>query len=222
MYYRPPQTCSDSLKLLNNSLLSNPESSCIVLIGDFNLPYISWADNQSRTINNGGIVNGGDLCELVDDNFLHQFIEGSTHRAGNKLDLLFCSDAEKISNVLTLSSDEHNFPAYHHTVEFNICTKFTRAKPVRRVVFDYNKTDFFALRRALSEAHLDIPFANNIDECWEQRKNAFLSVVTNVVPTKLVKDNNSPPWIDGEVRHLIRKKYTALRQYRKNTTSAQR
>ena len=47
-YYRPPQTYSDSLKLLNNSLLSNPESSCIVLIGDFNLPnYISWPDNQS-------------------------------------------------------------------------------------------------------------------------------------------------------------------------------
>ena len=222
-YYRPPQTCSDSLQLLSNSLLSNPESSRIVSIGDFNLPYISWADNQSRTpINNGGIVNGGDLCELVDDNFLHQFIESSTHRAGNKLDLLFCSDAEKISYVLTLSPDEHNFPTDHHTVEFNIRTKFTRAKPVRRVVFDYNKTDFFALRRTWSEAHLDMPFTNNIDECWEQWKDAFLSVITNFVPTKLVKDNNSPPWIDGEVRHLIHKKYTALRQYRKNKTSARK
>ena len=58
-YYRPPQTYSDSLKLLNNSLLSNPESSCIVLISDFNLPYISWPDNQSTIpINNGGCANG--------------------------------------------------------------------------------------------------------------------------------------------------------------------
>ncbi|CAB3998405.1 Hypothetical predicted protein, partial [Paramuricea clavata] len=31
------------------------------------------------------------------------------------------------------------------------------------------------------------------------------------VPTKNVKDANSPPWIDGEVMHFIRKKYSALR-----------
>ncbi len=113
-YYRPPQTYSDSLKLLNNSLLSNPESSCIVLIGDFYLPYISWPDNQSTIpINNCGCANGEDLCELVGDNFLHQFIEGSTHSAGNKLDLLFCNNGEKLSDVLTFLSDEHNYRSPH-------------------------------------------------------------------------------------------------------------
>ena len=93
---------------------------------------------------------------------------------------------------------------------------------MRCVVFDYNKTDFSALQRCLSEAHLKIPFTNNMDKCCEQWKDAFLSVVTSFVPTKLVKYNNSPPWIDGEDRHLIRKKYTALRQYRKNKTSARK
>ena len=52
--------------------------------------------------------------------------------------------------------------------------------------------------------------------------STFLSIVTTFVPTKLVPDTNSPPWIDGEVRHLIRKKYTALRHYRKNKTSARK
>ena len=171
-YYRPPQCCLDSVKLLNNSLLSNPEYSCIVLVGDFNLPYISWPDSQSTTpVNNGGCANAEDLCELVGDNFLHQYIEGSTHRAGNKLDLLFCNNAEKICDVLTFSSDERNFPTDHHIIKFSIRTKFTKAKPVRRVVFDYNKTDFSALRRALSEAKLDVPFTNNMDECWEQWKS---------------------------------------------------
>jgi hypothetical protein len=104
--------------------------------------------------------------------------------------LLFCNNAEKLSDVLTFSSEEHNFPTDHQIVEFSIRTKFTRAKPVRRAVFDYNKTDFSELRRALSEAHLDITFMNNIDECWEQWKDAFLSVVTRFVPTKLVQDTN--------------------------------
>ena len=122
-----------------------------------------------------------------------------------------CYSVMMLRRYIAPSPDEHNFPTDHHTVEFCIHTKFKRTKPVRRVVFDFNKTNFPALCRGLSEAHLDITTTNNIDECWEQWKDAFLSVVESFVPTKLVKDNNSPPWIDGEVRHLIRKKYTALR-----------
>ena len=61
-----------------------------------------------------------------------------------------------------------------------------------------------------------------MDECWEQWTNTFLSIVTTFVPTRLVPDSNSPPWIDGEVCHLIRKKYTALGHYRKNKTSTQK
>ena len=52
-----------------------------------------------------------------------------------------------------------------------------------------------------------------------QWKDKFLSIVTNFVPIKTIQDTNSPPWIDGEVRHLIRKKYIALRKYRKNKTA---
>ena len=141
------------------------------------------------------------------------------YRAGNKLDLLFCNRAETISDVLTSPSNEHNFPTDHHIIEFSICTKFTRAKPVRRVVYDYRQADFPALRRALTETCLDIPLTDDIDKCWELWKDNFLSIVTSFIPTKIVKDTNSPPWIDGEVRHLIRKKYTALRNYRKNKTA---
>ena len=85
VYYHPPGTCSDSLNLLNNSLLSNPESSCIVLGGDFNIPSISWSHNSSTPNNSSGCANGDVLCELIGNNFLQQFIEGPTQRAGNKL-----------------------------------------------------------------------------------------------------------------------------------------
>ena len=219
VYYRPPGSSSDGLNLLSNSLLSNPESSCIVLVGDFNIPSISWSDNNSTYINSGGCAYGEVLCDLIGDNFLQQFIEGPTHRAGNKLDLLFCNRAETISDVLTSPSDDHDFPTDHYIIEFSICTKFTRAKPVQRVIYDYNHADFPALRRALSEAPLDISLTDNIDDCWEQWKDKFLSVVTSFIPTHIVQDINSPPWINGEVRHLIRKKYTALRKYRKNKTA---
>ena len=75
VYYRPPGFCSDGLILLNNSLLSNQESNCIVLVGDFNLPSISWSDNHSTPVNSG-CADGELLCELIGDNFLEQFVEG--------------------------------------------------------------------------------------------------------------------------------------------------
>ena len=168
-----------------------------MLVGDFNIPSISWSDNDLTYINSGGCTYGEVLCELIDDNFLQKFIEGPTHRAGNKLDLLFCNHAETISDVLTSPSEEHDFPTDHYIIEFSIRTKFTRAKPVQRVIYDYNHADFPALRRALSEAPLDIPLRDNIDDCWEQWKDKFLSVVTSFIPTNIVQDINSlPSWID--------------------------
>ena len=43
-----------------------------------------------------------------------------------------------------------------------------------------------------------------------------MSAVDQCTPTKSVKDTNSPPWIDSEVRHHIPKKYGVLRKYRLN------
>ena len=39
---------------------------------------------------------------------------------------------------------------------------------------------------------------------------------------RTVKDTNRPPWIDNEVRRLIRKKYKALNQYRINRSAARK
>ena len=47
-----------------------------------------------------------------------------------------------------------------------------------------------------------------------------MTAVSEHVPTKFIKDINTPPWIDQEVRHLIRKKYSALKRYRKNKSDA--
>ncbi len=130
MYYRPPGSSSDGLNLLNNSLLSNPESSSIVLVGDFNIPSISWSDNDSTYNNSGGCAYGEVLCELIGDNFLQQFIEGPTPT----LDLLFCNPAETISDVLTSPSDEHDFPTDHYK---NIQTDGSSKLGTSRIEIDY-------------------------------------------------------------------------------------
>ena len=59
-----------------------------------------------------------------------------------------------------------------------------------------------------------------MNECWKVRKDLFptATAIDQFVPKKTVLDTNTPPWIDREVKHLINKKYTALRQYRLKRT----
>lgn len=69
---------------------------------------------------------------------------------------------------------------------------------------------------------LGVPFeiaaSHDIDEYWDNWKALFLSAVKDHIPIKTVHDTNSPPWIDSEVRHWIRKKCTALKNFRLNKT----
>ena len=78
--------------------------------------------------------------------------------------------------------------------------KFQRGKPVKRVIYDFCRTDFPALHRALSDACLDISLSEDINVCWRQWKDKFLSIIQSFVPSKIVKDTNSPVWIDDQVR----------------------
>ena len=154
------------------------------------------------------------FCEILDDNFLQQFISGPTHIAGNKLDLLLCNSPEIVGDVSTFLPE--CFPTDHYVVEFDIQLKFNRAKPVKRQVFDYRNGKFDELRNFLMRNPINIAPTNDIDNDWHDWKDTFLTAVRKYIPIKTVKDTNSPPWIDREVRILIRKKYHALRRYRMN------
>ena len=108
---------------LNTSLQSNPESSNIILVGDFNLPPIDWSLNQQTPATNGGQLEES-FCDLIEDNFLQQYIFGLTHKDGNKLDLLLCNCPEIIKNVSSLPPDQLCFPTHHHIIEFGIHSRF--------------------------------------------------------------------------------------------------
>ncbi|CAB4026825.1 Hypothetical predicted protein, partial [Paramuricea clavata] len=78
------------------------------------------------------------------------------------------------------------------------------------------EADFEGLNNTLSRITFDVNTTNDIDKLWSCWKKSFLDAVNNHIPTKTIKDTNSLPWVDKEVRHLIRKKYSALKRYRQN------
>ena len=107
------------------------------------------------------------------------------------------------------------FPTDHYIVEFQIKLNFKRARYVTRKVFNYKLANFEGLRNCLANVQFENASSYDIDEYWLNWKDLFLKAVYNFIPVKSIKDINSPLGIDGEVRHLVRKKYTALK-YRQN------
>ncbi|CAH3133195.1 unnamed protein product, partial [Pocillopora meandrina] len=72
----------------NFSLPNSAESSSIVLVGGVNLPPINWSTDLPVSLSAGSHAMDNIFCELIDDNFLQQFITGSTHISGSTLDLI--------------------------------------------------------------------------------------------------------------------------------------
>ena len=108
---------------LNDSLQSNVEKDYVVVVGDFNLPELSWSEDQT-TPNSSTGQTGEFFCELFNDNFLQLIVE-STHSGGNKLDLLLSNHPEVIHDVRALSDEQ--FPSDHYPIEFFIKQTFKRA-----------------------------------------------------------------------------------------------
>ena len=119
------------------------------------------------------------FCELFNNNFLQQHIAGSTHLGGNKLDLLLCNQPELIRDIRTL--DHCDFPSDHFPVDFSIAQTYSRARRIRRNVYDFNHGRFQELRTFLQRTLIEMDLTENIDECWMQWKSKFQAAVDQLI-----------------------------------------
>ena len=117
--YRPPNCeLDDFAKVINKSSEWISSIECkykktptVIINGDFNFPKMkSWSsteilsfldninDRETKDLHIGTVPKQTKiLCDLIQDLYLHQVIEGST-RKSNLLDLFFCSDIDTIVN----------------------------------------------------------------------------------------------------------------------------
>ena len=86
------------------------------------------------------------------------------------------------------------------------------------ICLQFKNGNFDDLRDSLSRVPFEIAASADINEFWDNWKALFLSAVKDHIPIKTVRDTNSLPWIDSEVRHWICKKYTALKKFHLNKT----
>ena len=197
-FYRPPSSTMAISSLL--SLLSNLSSSILsnlILVGDFNVNYVSSSSSPFFL----------ELKSFADSYSLSQVISDPTHfsHAGTPsiIDLAFIPSTFT-SNYLILpplSSSDHNAILLSVFLPFSLFRPF---KPSRRRIWLYNKADLNAINTFLSSIPWNSVLTSDLDSSWLTFKSLFLQVMRICIPSKLLPHSPLPPWINRSLISKIR------------------
>ena len=138
LIYIPPQakveyfTCI--FNYLNNLLSQNHN---LILLGDFNLPDIDWNSLAGHS------ATSNQLCKLVFQYNLTQFVTFPTHVMGNILDLVLSDNSDLISNTKIDSSQGSLLTSDHYVISFYVSTSPPKqfSHSGSKYIMDYSHAD---------------------------------------------------------------------------------
>ncbi|KAI8496798.1 hypothetical protein Bbelb_254530 [Branchiostoma belcheri] len=125
------------------------------LLGVFNIPRVDWhycvAEGEGKE---------ADLCNLINNNFLHQHNQIPSNKNNNLLDLIFSNCPESLSNIVELPAD---FNTNHTTLEFSVKYNTLPKSGIPRKVYDFKRADWEGLRTHLHQAQLSVVIEQHHD-----------------------------------------------------------
>ena len=214
--YRPPQYDKNVfISHLHDTLFKvYNEYTDVFLLGDFNFPDINWNSCTPVVASNPE----SDFLQLMDMFLLSQINDVPSNKQNHMLDLMFINSDGLVTNV---SNTESDYDTDHAVLYFEMHLNFPKIKGSKREVYNYKKTDFNKLSLLLNESSLldVIATCNSIDEMWCKFKDIVLSKLNLCAPKVVIKDTRDAPWIDSEVRHIIKKKNTAWRKAKRTNSN---
>ena len=209
--YRPPNLDRTNSKIIWEEISKASRYNKVCIVGDFNFRYINWRQLT-------GNLESDDFLEVVQDNFLHQFVTEPT-RGDNILDLVLSNRENLINNVNIgdkLGSSDHN------EIRFNINW---RNKPIENltVVPNFRQANYDGLRTFLQEAwgyldlssdltHGDVRSGYEtenptVEEGYLNFKQIIHRGQEQNIPNKQFRTGNSDPrWLNNRLKYLIGKK----------------
>lgn len=201
VFYRPPSSDISTLKALKQCLkkANNAHFTQFLVLEDFNLPDINW--QTMATERNDSLHT--ELVKLVRDNFLWQLIDQPT-RGDNILDLLLTNFPDR---VMSLEIFDDILNTDHRMFEFVLNFNINKRPPAQRKVYNFKKVDWDALRLTIEHTPWDIVIDDNcIDTSLSNWMDLYLSIIDEHIPQIIIKDNNTRPWINKDVIHILRQK----------------
>jgi len=196
----------------------------VVLLGDFNLPYIRWSDCVV-------IGRQADYHQsFLDFTCHHGFVQCVTEstRGPNTLDLILCNDPLLVNETFTTSPLGNSD---HDCIQFNIVLPEHEAVNETddvQFVFDYSNADYDSINAYLAQVDWQEVLLNCDDAncCWDVFIGVLNEAMNLFIPVKAVYTNSSCRknryQYPLRIRKLLQKKRAAWRLYKFKSTDALR
>ncbi|XP_075163191.1 uncharacterized protein LOC142235818 [Haematobia irritans] len=201
----------------SQSLLSS--SDTLIVLGDFNLPYVSWLHTSESESLIPVISNS------ISNNFLHSLlnlglfqINDIFNSHGRLLDLVFVNRTFNISlescHALTQPEDRYHPTIILHLAAPNLPrSRYTNSNRE----YCFVKTNYTILNSLLSAVNWDdILDSNDITELASRFYSILQDCISKSVPRIIINDNSGPPWNTRVLSKLKNQKNKMYKRFKKS------
>ena len=180
----------------------------LLLLGDFNVPYIDWKEKDLKT---GARWIDKGMLDVVNDCFLHQHVKEDTRFRNDQssgLDLAFTKEERDVRNIVInppLGGSDHAI------VTGDFVTQWV-SRIVQKPRRLYHKGNYPKIIEELDQTDWAREFENNtVQEAWETFKARLKELIDKYIPMSTPKDFNDP-WMNPSLMRYW-KKYHAWKRY---------
>ena len=217
--YRSPSQSTDEfddfLSNLDQTLndISSLNPSFMMILGDFNAKSSSWYDKDITS------PEGFHIESLTSFYSFTQIISAPTHilpTSSSCIDLIFTDQPNIIMNSGVHASLH---PNCHHQIIFSkINLKIEYPPPYERLIWDYSKANVEAINLVINRFDWENLFdGKNVNEQVHLFNETILNIFRNFIPNKIKTfDDNDPPWLNEQMKNLIRLKNKMFQLYLQN------
>ena len=153
------------------------------------------------------------LLTAIENKFLDQIVDFSTHVKGNKLDLVFTDLKENIlsvENLGNLGNSDHSVIK----IEIDVSLKFNKTSELIR---DWRKGDQEGLIECIQNIDFPRIFQDkDANECWVALKEETERAMDRYIPLTARRKPGEPPWLTRAVKRITNKKRRLWKRFSKN------
>ena len=208
LVYRPPDTNLEDSKALFKLIYDHLKNSKMyILLGDFNLPDISWPSLTARSNISREFLT---LCFRIG---AEQCVDFPT-RKDNILDLVLCSSKVLLNYIQCkppFSTSDHDTILCH--LANHLCdTQVDAVKPC------FKKADYAVINAFLSTIDWDEVYSNCVttQEYWNSFKDVINTAIYNFVPFVAPVRRKHSPWFNESLRKLHKAKNRNWKKYNRS------
>ena len=206
MFYRPPSSSYDIFNVLCSALhsLSPSNFDSLVLLGDFNVDYLSPQSALYKY-----------FCNCISPFSLTQVVQTATHftNSGNSslIDLVFLSDVSVLSccsGIPPLANSDHNGVLLDLILPMLPQQLSTPA----RLLWNYAQADFNQARQLIDQTDWHSLLSESVSVSMYAWQTKFLEIMDQCIPRIILAKKKNLPWLTKLTVQALRKKKNVIQE----------